>query len=388
MAWNKIINMAQSGSIHTVRKAFEDFGSAGNLSAALNSEVVYTNQYGMSTISFHLTIPTGATVVFEGSLDGLTYTDIKLRSMDSNEYSNNATVSAPFIGSISSLRLFRVRVSIAGSAAGSVIGRASDQMSTLEGVEFENLPRYLTLAVKTTSTSPIRRVTALGNNPDVDTGTVPEDIWPLGGVYPFLSVATALEILSSDINDTAAGTGGRTVLINGLDGNYDEVAQIVTLNGTTPVSIPTPLLRVNSAILMTAGSNEVNIGNITIRDTATVTARAYLQAGSGITRSSIYTVPNGYTLVINSMVFTINRAANANDAIEVVTHLRASTGVYREPLILGIDVRNVPYRHDGEPGITVVQKSDFSLRVNFTQNNSVNVTAGWLGILIKNTLSL
>lgn len=380
--------MAQSGSIQNIRKSFEDFGSAGNLAAALNSEVVYINQYGMSTISFHLLIPTGATVVFEGSVDGINYTNVKMRSMDTDEYSSQATESSPFIGSISSLRLFRVRVSVAGSAAGSVIGRASEQMSTLEGVEFENLPRYLTLAVKGTSTSPIRRITALGNNPSISPGTVPEDIWPLGGVYPFLSAASALEILSSDIDDTSAGTGARTVLINGLDGNYDEVSQTVTMNGTTPVSIPTPLLRVNTAIVMSAGTTEVNEGNITIRDTATTTARAYIQSGAGITRSSIYTVPNGYTLVVNSMVFTINRAANTNDAMEVVTHVRANTGVYREPLVLGIDVRSTPYRHDGEPGITIVQKSDFTLRINFTQNPNINVTAGWLGVLVKNTLSL
>lgn len=379
--------MSQSISNNNGRK-FEDFGSVGNLAAALNSEVVYVNQYGASTISFHLTIPTGATVVFEGSVDGITYTGVKIRSMDTDEYNSSATVSSPYIGSISSLRMFRVRVSVAGSASGSVIGRASEQMSTLEGVEFENLPRYLTLAVKGTSTSPIRRITALGNNPVISTATVPEDIWPLGGVYPFLSAASALEILSSSVNDTSAGTGARTVLINGLDGNYDEVAQTVTLNGTTPVSIPTALLRVNSAIIMTAGSTEINAGNITIRDTATTTARAYIQAGAGITRSSIYTVPNGYTLVVNSMVFTINRSANTNDAIEVVTHVRSSLGVYREPLILGIDIRTAPYRHDGEPGITVVQKSDFTLRVTFTQNPNVNVTAGWLGVLVKNTLSL
>lgn len=69
-----------------------------------------------------------------------------------------------------------------------------------------------------------RRVTALGNNPDVDSGTVPEDIWAGGGAYPWMTGATALEIVSSSANDAAAGTGARTVTINGLDINYAEVA--------------------------------------------------------------------------------------------------------------------------------------------------------------------
>lgn len=380
--------MAQSGAICNIRNNFQDFGSINNLSAALNSEVVYDNKHGMSTISFHLNIPTGATVVFEGSLDGLTYTGVKLRSMDTDEYSSSATESSPYIGSISSLRMFRVRVSVAGSAAGSVIGRASDQMSTLEGVEFENLPRYLTLAIKGTSTSPIRRITALGNNPAISTATVPEDLWPGGGVYPFLAASSALEIISSSVNDAAAGTGARTVLINGLDANYDEVSQVVTLNGTTAVPVPTNLLRINSALIMSAGTTEVNEGVITIRDVATVTARAILQIGAGITRQAVYTVPNGYTLVVNSMVFTITRSGGATDAIEVVTHIRSSTGFYREPLILGITVNNVPYRHDGEPGVTLPQKTDFTLRATYSSNNNVNVTGAFLGVLVKNTLSL
>lgn len=248
------------------------------------------------------------------------------------------------------------------------------------------LPDYLAIALTTTGTSDVRRVTALGNNPDVDTSTTPEDIWPVGGLYSFLTVATALEILSDNVNDTAAGTGSRTVLINGLDGNYDEVSQTVTLNGTTPVSIPTPLLRVNSAIIMSAGSGETNIGNLSIRTVVGSLVKAYVPATSGITRAAIYTVPNGYTLVVHSMVFSLNRSALTSDAIEIATHFRTSTGVARHPLVLGIDVRTSPYRHDGEPGITVTQKTDFTLRCMYTQNSNANITAAFLGILVKNTL--
>lgn len=69
-----------------------------------------------------------------------------------------------------------------------------------------------------------RRIAAIGNNPDLDTATLPEDIWTGGGGYPWLTASTALELLSSSANDTSAGTGARTVTINGLDINYAEVA--------------------------------------------------------------------------------------------------------------------------------------------------------------------
>ena len=90
-----------------------------------------------------------------------------------------------------------------------------------------------------------RRVAALGNNPDISVG-VAEDVWSGGGDYPFLTVATSLELLSSNVNDTSAGTGAQTVRVDGLDANYVEISQTVTLNGTTPVVLVTPLFRINS----------------------------------------------------------------------------------------------------------------------------------------------
>lgn len=68
-----------------------------------------------------------------------------------------------------------------------------------------------------------RRITALGNNPDMDTGAA-EDVWTGGGIYPWPTGSTALEIVSDSANDAAVGTGARTVTINGLDINYAEVA--------------------------------------------------------------------------------------------------------------------------------------------------------------------
>lgn len=114
---------------------FENFGSASNLAAALNSEVIYDNIYGFNSIGFYLTIPTGATVVFECSFDGTNYIPCTLRGVESDNYTQKSNTSGNYIGSISSVRKFRVRVSIAGIADGSIIGRTSLQMSTLEGIE-------------------------------------------------------------------------------------------------------------------------------------------------------------------------------------------------------------------------------------------------------------
>lgn len=230
------------------------------------------------------------------------------------------------------------------------------------------------------------RVAALGNNPDVDTTTLPEDIWTGGGAYPWMTASTALEIVSSSVNDAAAGAGARTVVINGLDINYAVVTQTVTLNGTTPVAIPTSLFRVNSALIASAGSGKVNAGDLTIRDAGAGTTRAIIPLGYGITRQSAYTVPAGSTLQIISQFFGFNEVAGGNKFARFATYIQSPSGFYRLPLELAIG-DEPPYRHDGIPGLILPEKTDFALRCTAVSNDNTNLTAAWLGVQRLNTVT-
>lgn len=248
------------------------------------------------------------------------------------------------------------------------------------GLLFNQVDPFVSIGFATTPTSPIRRIVALGNNPDVDTAT-PEDIWSGGGLYPWMTAATSLEVLSDNANDTALGTGARGVLINGLLGTYAESSQVVALNGLTPVPIPNQLLRIQTAAPTTAGSLGTNQGNITIRDAGGGTVRAIIPAGYGITRQSQYTVPLGYTLQIVSFLLCINRPSGVLDAT-IATYSKTQTGAYRLPLEVSIDGN--PYRHDGLPGINFSEKTDFGFRCTFASGNNMDITAAFLGILMRN----
>ena len=57
-----------------------------------------------------------------------------------------------------------------------------------------------------------------GHNTNVGTSFVPVTS---SGTYQTPTSAQALEILSSDANDAAAGTGARTVIVEGLDANWE-----------------------------------------------------------------------------------------------------------------------------------------------------------------------
>jgi len=109
-------------------------------------------------------------------------------------------------------------------------------------------------------------VNKFGRNSDIDTAAE-ETIWANGGMYTFPTAAQTLDVVSSDANDTSAGTGARTVEIQGLDGSYDAVTETVTMTGTTPATTTATFLRVNRAMVKTAGSGGVNAGAITIDQT-------------------------------------------------------------------------------------------------------------------------
>lgn len=208
-------------------------------------------------------------------------------------------------------------------------------------------------------------------------GTTKETIWDQGGLYSYLSAATILKLSSSDANDTAAGTGARTVHIYGLDGNYDEIDEVLPLNGQTAVNTAESYLRVYRMIVETAGSTGENEGDIYLGNgtvTAGVPADKYAKVliGNNQTLMALYTVPRGKTLLIprwyanvgQGKEATIDAVArdNANGAIFQVKQRRL---LYQSALTMP---QTIPF--------SFPEKWDLELR-GFTATGTVAIAAGF-----------
>lgn len=230
------------------------------------------------------------------------------------------------------------------------------------------------------------RIGALGNIPDVDILTVPEDIWSQGGIYPWPTSAVSIEVLSSSALDTSAGTGARSITIFGLDINYVPVVQVITLNGTSVVSVPTAIFRLNSASITTAGSTSTNQGDITIRIAGGGTILAIIAATIGMTRKAQYTVPAGFSVLMNQILFDVQSPSGAiSRSADMATYFRTSNGVARKPLLLSA-TNGQPYNHVSEPPIFVAEKTDISLQITFVSDNNTSITGAWNGYLIDNSI--
>ena len=101
-----------------------------------------------------------------------------------------------------------------------------------------------------------------GYNPDVN--GVEETVWAEGGNYPWLDNAVTMFVSSSSANDTSGGTGANTILIQGLDEDYNEIEETVVLNGQTQVATQLSYLRVYRSYVTLAGSAGTSGGTISI----------------------------------------------------------------------------------------------------------------------------
>jgi hypothetical protein len=139
-------------------------------------------------------------------------------------------------------------------------------------------------------------INKFGDNPTTTEG---DDVWGGGGVYVFYPTAG----IDVDIVSTNAEVNGAIqVTIQGLDSNWDPQEQTVTLNGTTPVQVPTnTYIRLFRAWVHEAGNLNTNVGDITVYARATGSGVTigdvglFIGAGDGQTLQTIYTIPNNKT---------------------------------------------------------------------------------------------
>lgn len=124
--------------------------------------------------------------------------------------------------------------------------------------------------------------------------------------------AQALEFVSDDANDTAAGSGAQEVTVIGLDTNWNEVTQVIETDGLTPVALPTNLFRLYRWYVSRSGTYATqttgsHVGVLTIQGAGG--GDVWSQMGvtpfpSGQSQIGAYTVPVGKTgYLIGKVVF-------------------------------------------------------------------------------------
>ena len=144
-------------------------------------------------------------------------------------------------------------------------------------------------------------------------GTAFRTPWELANTnaLPLISVASQLDVASSDAGDTS-----QVVRLIGLDADYNEIAENVSLNGTSTVTTTNSFKAINDFIT-TSGNCA---GNVTAKISSTVYAQ--ITAGTGRNQASVFTVPANHSLYLTRIdAFS----ATATGASKYITFLNKNT---------------------------------------------------------------
>lgn len=227
-------------------------------------------------------------------------------------------------------------------------------------------------------------ITKYGYNADVDTGAI-EDIWSQGGIYVPPTTARIHNLTSASVNDTAAGTGARTILIRGIDGSYNAVSETLTLNGTTAVPTVNSYVHIHLMQVLTAGSGAANAGILTLTAVTDGTVTCSMIAGDNQSSSSIYLVPVGYKGYIMKIRARTSLGTTATTA-DVALKVQPFGGVFQLKTVLGLcssGSSSVEIDYSNSTPFIVQAKSFIKMQSLTVSNNNTPLSAEYDLILVQ-----
>lgn len=243
-----------------------------------------------------------------------------------------------------------------------------------------HLPDFLMLV----SAGLIPGVSALfkfGKNQDIDTGTAPEDIISGGGDKLFPTAASTISTASSSASDGVGGTGIRSVVIEGLDSNYDIISEEILLNGVTPVVSTKSFLRVNRMYGTLSGSNQKAVGTIDATHSEGIISE--IPIGDGQSSDATYTVPRNHVLLVDRFTASLERSS-AGAAAEIHFEIKLfEQNTWREQADVSIAASGSSYiQRDTELWFRAPEKADVRIHASQVASNNTFIAASFDGLLI------
>jgi hypothetical protein len=202
---------------------------------------------------------------------------------------------------------------------------------------------------------------------------VEETIWDVGALYVYPSTAAKMTATSTD----GANDEDLQVTIQGLDADYNQLSETVTLNGSGTQETNSFFLRVFRAFI--EGSQEPS-GTINITNTGTTYARITL--GVNQTLMCVWTVPAGYTAYLfQKDVTCLTEANNKFGTISLVS--RELGGVFRTKD--KYSVQNGHTELSYSTPLPFSEKTDIEVRaVASSSNSALHVSAALDILYVKN----
>lgn len=193
-------------------------------------------------------------------------------------------------------------------------------------------------------------------------------------IYPWSAWDTAGTITVDRAN---AGDANKQITVVGLDSNYNNIQETITLTNATGNASTNSFKRVFRAFVV---NGTENVGLISIKKGATTVAA--ITAGKGQTLMAVYTIPAGYTGYLCKGTASAQAGADATGDM-FVRYFGQSN--FRVGHSFEVDGAGGQYTYDFTIPIPIPAKSDIDVRVT-TRSNNGRYTAAFDIILIEDRL--
>lgn len=209
-------------------------------------------------------------------------------------------------------------------------------------------------------------------------------IWPNGTfTFPNQTTGETISFVSTDAQDSAAGTGIREIEVHYLDADLNEQHAVIPLTGLTPVvSALTGVRFIQCMHIQTAGSGLAAAGTITAyREGSPTIVFSLISAGDERCSSSLRMVPKGKRAIVVGLVgSSISGTAAARADIEVCA-TELDTHQYVDPFILipfgSIGVQDTGLSYNLPVPVAFRENTVIGMRVS--TDKGADVSGDWFG---------
>lgn len=195
-----------------------------------------------------------------------------------------------------------------------------------------------------------------GRNKAVSTTYVPVSI---GGIYrtPQVAGATKVRVKAGNINDTANGSGARSIYIEGIDSTGALASETLTTNGASAGTVSTnTYMRIYRAYVASSGTYATqsagsHAGDIVIENNAGTEDWLIIDSVNfpkGQSEIGIYTVPAGYNAHVKNIYIHVEASKPATVLLYQRTNIMATAAPY--------DAARVVYAANGVDGSVSIER--------------------------------
>lgn len=231
-------------------------------------------------------------------------------------------------------------------------------------------------------------VTAFGYSSN--TGAVSNvNLWQPQVVWAPAITPVGIEYSSTSASDGVAGTGARKILVIGVGPAFVQQIETVTMNGTTVVASIYTWIAINTMVVFDNattgfGSALGNVGDISAKVTGAGALHGFITAGFGVSQHGRYTVPAGFTWLINNFFFLGNKSGGpvATYGLNAITVTSTGLKIYGLPLTMQ-NGATLPIALPNTP-VPLAEKNTLMFQISAVSTTGMDISGGCTGILTAN----